>query len=69
MSQPLTVALPPGLALWGDCEIRVTALNPTTGNEVAGVQVSNVTLEVDQTVGSEADLKFGPFMLVTGPSG
>ena len=65
MSQPLTVALPPGLALWGDCEIRVTALSPTTGNEVAGVQVSNVTLEVEQTAGGALD--FGPFLLVTGP--
>ena len=51
MSQPLTVALPPGLDLWGDCEIQVTALNATTGAVVTGVQVSNVTLEVDQVAG------------------
>jgi hypothetical protein len=67
MAQPLTVALPPGLELWGDCVIRVTALDAATGDEVAGVTVSDVTLEVDQTGGG--DLAYGPFMLVTGPGG
>lgn len=67
MAQPLIVPLPPGLELWGDCVVRVTALDPTTGAEVAGVQVSNVTLEVDTLAASE--LESGPFMLVTGPGG
>ncbi len=66
MSQPLIVPLPPGLELWGDCVIRVTALDPTTGSVVSGVQASNVTLEVDHL---EGELASGPFMLVTGPSG
>lgn len=51
MAKPLIVSLPPDLELWGGCIIRVTALDPTTGNEVAGVKVSNVTIEVDQTGG------------------
>ena len=69
MTQPLTVALPPGLSLGGGCTVTVTALDPATGNVVTGVNVSNVTLEVEQTAGSEADLVVGPFMLVVGPEG
>lgn len=67
MPQPLTVALPPNLDLWDGCVIRVTALDPATGNTVSGVNVSNVTLEVDLLTGD--DLTSGPFMLVTGPEG
>jgi hypothetical protein len=53
--------------LRGGCIIRLAALDAATGNEVAGVKVSNITLEVDDLSGSNLD--FGPFMLVTGPSG
>ena len=67
MAQPLTVALPPNLDLWGGCKLRVTALDPATGAVVGGVDVSSVTLEVDNT--GSGDLDFGPFMLVTGPGG
>ena len=67
MPRPLIVALPPGLELWGDCSVRVTALDPATGNTVSGVNVSDVTLEVEQTDGG--DLSSGPFLLVPGPQG
>jgi hypothetical protein len=67
MAQPLIVSLPPGLDLGGGCQIRVTALDPTTGNVVSGVKVSNVTLQVDLLRGG--DLAYGPFVLVTGPGG
>lgn len=46
MAQPLTVALPPGLELSSGYIIRVTAVSPTTGNTVAGVNVSDVTFQV-----------------------
>lgn len=69
MAEPLTVALPPGLELWGGCTIGVAALVPATGDPVPGVDISNVTIEVALTSGSEADLESGPFMLVTGPRG
>jgi hypothetical protein len=65
--QPLIVALPPNLDLWGGCVVRVAALDPSTGNVVPGVTVSTVTLEVDNLAGT--DLESGPFMLVTGPQG
>ena len=69
MAEPLVVALPPNLELAGGYSVRVTALNPATGATVAGVNVSNVTLQVELTSGSEADLATGPFLLVTGPQG
>ena len=67
MSQPLIVALPPNLDLGGQCEIRVTALDPATGATMSGVNVSHVTLQVDDLSGG--DLSAGPFLLVTGPQG
>jgi len=69
VSAPLAVALPPGLELSESYTISVTALDPATGNVVTGVNVSDVTIEVELTSGSEADLATGPFMLVTGPRG
>jgi hypothetical protein len=67
MSQPLVVALPPNLDLWGGCIVRVTAVDPTTGSGVAGVSVSNISIE--GTSEDPGELAYGPFMLVTGPSG
>ena len=67
MAQPLIVTLPPNLDLWDGCIIRVTAVDPATGNTVAGVRVSNISIE-----GASDDpgqLAYGPFQLVTGPSG
>lgn len=69
MAQPLTVALPPGLELWGGCTIGVAAIDATTGDPVSGVDVANVTIEVEITQGSATDLESGPFMLVAGPRG
>jgi hypothetical protein len=46
-AQPLIVSMPPGLDLAGGSVIRVTALDPATGNVVSGVQVYDVTMEVE----------------------
>lgn len=67
MAQPLIVTLPPNLDLWGGCIIRVTAVNPTTGDTVGGIRVSNISFEGSSDTATELD--YGPFMLVTGPSG
>lgn len=69
MSAPLAVALPPGLELSEAYTISVTALDAATGSVVSGVNVSAVTIEVELTSGSEADLATGPYMLVPGPRG
>jgi hypothetical protein len=47
VAQPLIVAMPSDLVLSGGYKIAVTAVNPTTGATVAGVQVQNVAFEVD----------------------
>lgn len=60
MAQPLIVPLPPNLELWGGCTIRVTALDPTTGATVAGVRVSNIALEVEDS--GHVPLDSGPFV-------
>jgi hypothetical protein len=60
MAQPLTVALPPNLDLGAGYIIRVTALDAATGADVAGVNVSNITFEVDDL--GHVDLGSGPFV-------
>ena len=67
MAQPLTVPLPPDLRLWAGCIIRVTAVDPTTGAGVAGVNVAKISFEGESE--HPSDLAYGPFMLVTGPGG
>lgn len=65
MAQPFDLPLPPNLFLSGGYKIRVTALDPTTGAVVSGVNVSDVTLQVEQIAGG--DLTAGVFMMVPGP--
>lgn len=67
MSQPLTVALPPDIDLWDSCIVRVTAVSPTSGAVVSGVNVQNVTLHIVQLAGGEAELVVGGWQLVPGP--
>jgi hypothetical protein len=65
MAQPLTVPLPPRIALWGSCVLRVAAIDPTDGSIVPDVTVSDVTIECVQLRG--ATLDSGSFQLVPGP--
>lgn len=69
MAQPLEIALPPDFVLDERYVIRVTALDPSTGNVVSGVNVADVTFMVDNLTGGDlASGSFGPFLLVPGPS-
>ena len=69
MAQSLELPLPPNLDLDDTYQIRVTAIDPTTGAVVSGVNVGAVTLMVDNlSGGSLASGTFGPFMLVPGPA-
>lgn len=64
MALPLVVTLPPNVHLSGGCTVRVAALDPTTGAIVTGVDVSDVTLQVDSITGGSADeLELGTFRL------
>lgn len=69
MAAPLELPFTPDLELDDTYQIRVTALDATTGNVVAGVKVGSVTLIVDNLAGGDLTSgTFGPFMLVPGPS-
>jgi hypothetical protein len=68
MALPLVVTLPPNVHLSGGCIVRVAALDPTTGAIVTGVNVSDVTLQVDDIAGGALDdLAVGSWRLVPGP--
>lgn len=67
MSQPFDIALPPDLFFSDGYKIRVTALDPVTGDTVTGVNVNNVTFQVEILSGEGTTLEYGPFMFVPGP--
>lgn len=60
--------MPPELDLGDGYTLRLTALDPTTGNAVSGVTVSNLAMAVVNVGGGDViDLVFGDFQLVPGP--
>lgn len=67
MARKIKSSMQPDPDLWGGCIIRVTAVDPTTGAVVSGVNVSNVTLQVVQLAGAEAALTPAGWQLVPGP--
>ena len=68
MAQPLELPMFENFDLDERYVVRVTALDPTSGAVVTGVNVGAVTLMVDNlSGGSLASGSFGPFMLVPGP--
>ena len=68
MALPLVVTLPPNIHLSGGCVVRVAALDPTSGAVVTGVNISDVSLQVDEITGGAADeLQLGQWLLVPGP--
>jgi len=63
----LDVPMPAELDLADGWTLRVTALDPDTGAQVSGVQVSNLAIAVDLGAGTNpADLAVGPYLLVPG---
>lgn len=70
MAKPFTAAMPPNLDLDGNYTLRLTAVDPTTGNSVNGITVSNLTIYVTNVgSGQVTDLGFGDWLLVPGPGG
>lgn len=57
--------MPDNVDIGASFTLQVAALDPTTGDAVANVTISNMSLEVDHLTGGS--LEFGPFMLVPGP--
>ena len=66
MAAPLNVGLPPDLDLGGGYSVEFTALDPSTGADVAAVKVSLATLTVDNVSGDSGQvvLPVGPFQLI-----
>lgn len=64
----INAGLPEDLDIGSGYTLRVTALDPTTGNPVTGVTVSNLVFTAEQIAGTPGELETGPFMLVPGPN-
>ena len=68
MAMPLIAPMPDNVDIDAYWTLQVTALDPTDGSVVSGVNVSTFSLEVvNLSGGPDADLGYGPFMLVPGP--
>lgn len=65
MSAPSDASMPQNLDLGQGYSLRVTALDATTGNLVAGVKVGQVVITATNVQGG--DIQSGPFLLVPGP--
>lgn len=55
MTAPQTASLPPDLHLDDGYTIRIAAIDPTTGLDVGGVVISDVSIMVDQLAGPKLD--------------
>jgi len=65
MPAPMKAGLPPELVISSGYILRFAALDPTTGNAVAGVSVSLATAEVDRIAGNLDDLAPLPRLVPT----
>lgn len=71
MSQPITAGIPADCDLPDGYIVEWAAIDPTTGADVAGVKVSNVSLFGTKLgVGSTGNGTYtaGPYLLVGGPA-
>ena len=60
--------LPLDLQLSAGYVVRFSAVDATTGATVAGVTISDATIEVQNLTGGSGEaLQSGPFMFVPGP--
>ena len=68
MPVPYVAPMPPDVELEGSYTVRLTALDPASGNHVTGVKVTGFVLTVlNAGSGEVTDLGFGEFLLVPGP--
>ena len=68
MAKKYAASMPPDLDLSDGYTVRLTALDPTTGSLVSGVNVSALGMQILLLGGTTgADLAVGPFMFVPGP--
>lgn len=68
MSAPVDVSMPANLDLGQGYSLRITALDPSTGNLVGGVKVGQVVITATNIVGGDLTSGgFFPFALISGP--
>ena len=69
MAQALVVPLTPGITVEGGYTIRLTAIDPNTGNVVSGVNVSKALILATNLNPTNVGpvITQGPFVLVPGP--
>lgn len=65
MAQKLTADLPPDFDLPANFVVQLTAVDPTTGNVVSGVKVSNVAIMAAPVTPGTADTE--PLFKPTAP--
>ena len=63
MPQPLIAGLPPDCELASGYIVRVAALDPTTGAQVTGVQLSDVSIFCTDVNGNLSDLTPDPLLV------
>ena len=69
MPEPLVAGLPPDMDLPDGYIVRFNALDQTSGAQVAGVIVKNVSIYgTPLGAGTTTTETTGPFMLVAGPA-
>lgn len=67
MGQPLNIGMPDEQDISPNYTLRVTAVDPASGNLVSGVVVNTVVLDVTQVQGTTDQLQTGQWFLVPGP--
>lgn len=71
MAQEINIPMPPDLDVGATYKLRVTAVDPTSGALVSGVNINAVTFTVDAVAFNPSDLSqlaTGDWSLLPGPS-
>lgn len=68
MSQPLDIDMPQDLDVGPTYTVRVTAINPSTGALVSGVNVGTVVITAALVQGTTDGLETGQWFLLPGPN-
>jgi hypothetical protein len=69
VAAPLQSSMPQFTQLGYNTSVFLEALDPTTGDPVDGVTVTNVDIWADVGDDGSTGTQAGPFMLVPGPNG
>ena len=68
MAIPYSASMPDDVDCGGSYTVRVTAVDPTTGNVIAAITIESLVMLVAPVGGTvPTDLVFGPYQLVPGP--